>query len=273
MIGSTTALPSGSTISFSGGVLQYNPAIPVDYSSRIGFSSGPVAIDTNSQSVAFANGLVSSNSGGFSKVGVGTLVLGPANAYTGNTTVGNGAVILTGGDVLTPSGALILGDASNHSGAFILGNGGAATSATFTGLSTVGTGTGNAVLGGSTANSQLTVNVPTGVTSSYAGAIGGVGANQNNIGLSAGGVGTLALTGTSTYSGSTAITGGTLKLAGAGAISGTSGITVNGAGAKLLQTSSTPITAPIVVTNGTLDGTGTVGAVTVGAAKLAASTP
>src|SRR5207237_1100936 len=53
VFGSAGALPSGSTISFSGGVLQFNPALPTDYSGRIGNSTGAIAIDTNSQSIAF----------------------------------------------------------------------------------------------------------------------------------------------------------------------------------------------------------------------------
>ncbi len=70
--------------------------------------------------------------------------------------------------------------------------------------------------------------------------------------------------GASTYSGSTTVASGTLHLSGAGDINSSSGILVSGNGAKYLHTSSVPSTVPIALNSGTLDGTGSVGAVTVG---------
>ena len=80
----------------------------------------------------------------------------------------------------------------------------------------------------------------------------------------------LTLTAGTSYSGATQITGGTLLLSSAGAINSTSGITINGATAKFVQTGSVASTPAITLTNGTLDGTGTVGNVTV--ADLAGNT-
>lgn len=82
-------------------------------------------------------------------------------------------------------------------------------------------------------------------------------------GLTKVGDGMLTLTGASTYTGATSITSGTLLLGGTGAINGSSGITLNGTGAKLIQTSSTASTPAVNLQNGGLDGTGTLGAVTV----------
>ncbi len=79
------------------------------------------------------------------------------------------------------------------------------------------------------------------------------------------GPGTLVLSGTNTYTGATQITGGTLQLGGTGSLNGSSAITVSGSGAKFLQTSTTAATPAATVTQGTLDGTGVVGATTVGA--------
>ncbi len=76
--------------------------------------------------------------------------------------------------------------------------------------------------------------------------------------------GNLTLTAANTYSGATTINGGTLTVSGTGAINSTSGIAINGASAKYVHTSSVASTRTITVTQGTLDGTGTVGAVTVG---------
>ncbi len=84
--------------------------------------------------------------------------------------------------------------------------------------------------------------------------------------LNKSGNGTMSLSGTSTYTGSTAASGGTLALGAAGSINGSSGITVNGTGAKLIQGSSVGITPTVTLTNGTLDGVGSVSTVNVGAA-------
>ena len=89
-------------------------------------------------------------------------------------------------------------------------------------------------------------------------------------GLVKSGTGTLALGGASSYSGTTTVSNGSLTLSGTGVINSSSGIVVNGAGAKFLQTSSTASTPPITLTQGTVDGTGRVGNVTV--ADLAANT-
>lgn len=82
-------------------------------------------------------------------------------------------------------------------------------------------------------------------------------------GLTKTGAGTMVLSGTNTYTGATLITGGTLTVSGTGNLNGSSGITINGSGAKYLRTSSVVGTAPVTLTQGTLTGSGTVGAVSV----------
>jgi autotransporter-associated beta strand protein len=72
---------------------------------------------------------------------------------------------------------------------------------------------------------------------------------------------TAELAGVNTYTGATTVNSGTLQVSGAGSINNTSGITVNGG--KYLHTSSVASNRSITLNNGTLDGTGTVGAVTV----------
>ncbi len=76
--------------------------------------------------------------------------------------------------------------------------------------------------------------------------------------------GALTLSNASLFSGATTINGGTLLVNGTGAINSTTGIAINGSGAKYVHTSSVASTRAITLTQGTLDGTGSVGAVTVG---------
>ena len=98
---------------------------------------------------------------------------------------------------------------------------------------------------------------------------------SGNYGLAPGsliktGAGTMELSGASVYTGATTVSNGTLLLSGSGAINSSSGITVNGAGAKLVQNSLFNVTAPVTLTSGTVDGVGNIG--TINVANLATNT-
>jgi autotransporter-associated beta strand protein len=82
-------------------------------------------------------------------------------------------------------------------------------------------------------------------------------------GLTKNGAGALTLSGVNTYTGATTVSAGSLVVGGAGSINATSGITVNGAGAKFVSTSSVAVTPAVTVTSGGVDGTGTIGTVNV----------
>ena len=77
----------GGNITFAGGTLQYTAASAagLDYSGRFVDSTSPIAIDTNGQTVTFADAIAASNSGGLTKIGTGTLILASVESTPGRT--------------------------------------------------------------------------------------------------------------------------------------------------------------------------------------------
>lgn len=95
VVATTAPNALGGTITFGGGVLQYNSAPGTDYSPL--FSSAASqnyrlsAITGVSATLATA---LSSSGGALSKEGAGTITLAGQNSYTGNTTVSLGTLVL-----------------------------------------------------------------------------------------------------------------------------------------------------------------------------------
>src|SRR5262249_42469526 len=174
-----------------------------------------------------AIGVQSGQTGGLTKNGASTYVLTGSNTYNGPTVIQKGTLIVTGGNDRLPTGTTVtLGDSSNNSGLLQLGNASGASNQTLAGLLTTGAGTGNAVVGGNSSTSILTLNIA--ATNTFAGALGGAGANQNNLALIKNGSGTLILSGTSnTYSGGTTLNAGVLRVTNtAGSATGSGAVTV-----------------------------------------------
>ncbi|MES2922159.1 MAG: autotransporter-associated beta strand repeat-containing protein [Verrucomicrobiota bacterium] len=194
------------------------------------------------------------------KSGTGGLRFDGANTYSGGTTlnagslhIGNNAALGAGpltinGGVLVPRLAeRTLANATTIGGDFTLGITGFNNRLNFSGPVSLGGGTRTLNVVNTTIDPDVTI---TGVIS--------------NGGLTKTGAGTMVLTNTNTYAGPTTINGGLLRVEGTGSINGSSGITIDGIDAKFLRTSSVAGTPTITLTQGTLDATGTVGAVNVG---------
>lgn len=93
-------------------------------------------------------------------------------------------------------------------------------------------------------------------TQTISGAISGAGTLSQS-------AGNLTLTASNGYSGATTVTGGTLTVSGTGSINSTTGVTVNGAGAKFVHSSTVASSPHINVTQGTVSGSGSLSSVTV----------
>ncbi|MGO9115107.1 MAG: beta strand repeat-containing protein [Thermoguttaceae bacterium] len=99
-LGSSAALGTTGNITFAGGTLQFTAANTNDYSTRIKNSTSAISLDSNGQNVTLAGVLDSSNRGGLSKLGGGTLLLSGANTYTGATDINSGTLQLGDADAL-----------------------------------------------------------------------------------------------------------------------------------------------------------------------------
>ncbi|MDN5787039.1 autotransporter-associated beta strand repeat-containing protein, partial [Pseudorhodobacter sp.] len=186
----------------------------------MGVIDGGISINLGGNTVTLTNPDVSGNLSGVVS-GTGSLVnagayqtLSGINTYTGSTTVTGGILTLAGGQAIVDTGAVVV-------------NGGTlALSANETIGSLAGAGGGvNLVANALTTGGD-------GSSTSYAGAISGVGGT-----LSKAGTGNFTLSGTNTYTGTTTINGGTLTLTTAGSIDSAT-VTIGGSGTLLAQGNS-----------------------------------
>ncbi|MBI1369620.1 MAG: hypothetical protein GC162_13320 [Planctomycetes bacterium] len=130
-----------------------------------------------------------------SKANDGTVIItGGSNSYGGSTNVSNGTLELSGGSNRLPTGTTVtVGNSGNNNGGILKIDG---VSQTVANIARSGTGATNSVtsrfVGGSASNATLNVNLASG-TSTYTGQFGGSSTNENNIGLTKSGNGTLQL--------------------------------------------------------------------------------
>ena len=91
------ALGNGN-ITFTGGKLQYTSASAgTDWSARIVNSTSPASIDTGTNTVSFLSPIDSTNLGGLTKSGSGTLILAGTSGFTGLTTLSVGTLQIGNG--------------------------------------------------------------------------------------------------------------------------------------------------------------------------------
>jgi fibronectin-binding autotransporter adhesin len=196
LAGSRTVDAAAGPISIAGGVAGTS-GMDVGVSPAL-TTPGPTA---NSVVVLNSAATYSTTSSSTADTGVfsGTLQIGAGGSLPTSTTNATGWVALGN-------------STSNSSGVLVLGDGSTPVNQVVTKLTNLGTGTGNAVYGGNSSTSTLSINyVVTTGTDSYSGALGGSGTNENQLALIKLGIGTVALGGTNnTYTGSTTVSAGTL---------------------------------------------------------------
>lgn len=137
-------------------------------------------------------------------------ILQGGTAELGNVRVGDNLKFTNAG-TLTGTRLTLGENTGNTNGKFVVGDTTAVGLTTFTGLSTEGGGTENAIVGGNSAISTFILEHDS--TETFSGKLGGEGSNENNLAFVKDGSGTLTLSGVNTYVGDTTINDGSFVLA------------------------------------------------------------
>jgi autotransporter-associated beta strand protein len=183
------SLPSTTNIIFGGGTLQWAASNTQDVSAVIAPITGTANLDVNGNNVTFASGLSGNGNLTLAGTNAGTLTLAASSSFSGTTNVTGGTLIV--GHPLALSNSVVNLTVNNSVGF-------AVPAATFGGL------TGGAKLNlGTTALSVGANNN----NSNYGGTLSGNGS------LTKVGAGTLTLTSTQAYAGTTTVANGVLQLA------------------------------------------------------------
>jgi autotransporter-associated beta strand protein len=249
-IGNASGLGSGGNITFGGGILQYGSGITTDVSSRIKNSaSSAIRIDTNGNEVTFSSSINSTNNGGLTKLGNGTLSLSANSSYTGGIFIETGT--LTGSTLglkgnITNNATLLLNSFGSYQ-TEISGTGNllVANSATLLGNATMFAGTtiqsGTLTIGGRNSaqtfilgsingdianEGALQFDMNTG-NRTYGGVISGNGTLLSTSSGYGSSNGILSLTGNNTFTGGTNFSHGTLDISG-GSLAATGNVTISG---------------------------------------------
>jgi autotransporter-associated beta strand protein len=232
VLGSADALGSSGTIAFVGGAIQYSTANTTDYSARISTSTGQsFVVDTNSQNVAFATGLAGAGNT-LTKRGAGTLSLSGSGSFTGATRIADGTLELAHAGALAGS-TLDMNAADAGTLALSL----TGTTYAVGGLK----GSRNINVGG-----NVLAAGGNGESTTYGGVISGAG------GYTKTGTGTMVLSSTQAYAGTTGVNGGTLRLGLTNQLAATGTLSLGGSAAILDIGSTTQTLATMTTGNGAL---------------------
>jgi autotransporter-associated beta strand protein/parallel beta-helix repeat protein len=211
-------------------------------SNMVANSAVTYQIGGNNQSTEF-DGVIEDGADGsgtvaLTKLGTGTLILTGANAYSGDTFIEHGTLVVAGGDDRLPMGTTVtLGNAANDtSGILQLGDGTTSCNQTLAALTNEAGSqydvTGNRVVGCGNGVATLTLNVAAGAVYEFDGVLGGTGTGQNNLALTMMGPGTEKLGAVNSYSSGTTLSAGVLqvwcsKALGSGSVTVTGGTLQN----------------------------------------------
>ena len=215
VIRNPAALGTSGNVSFTGGGLQFGTGITTDISSRIKNSNSAILVDTNGNNETFSDIIDSSNSGGLTKEGNGTLTLAGSNNFTGGVSLNTGTV------VIGHANAAGSGPITQTDGTSLLTFDTTGTIANAMSIYNVSTNKTVTLSGGITVN-NAEFDVASGETLTISNTINGTGGVTKN------GAGTLVLSGNNTYSAPTVINAGTLEAANANALGSNNTVQVTG---------------------------------------------
>ncbi len=227
---------------------------------QTGAVGGDLIIDTflENSSSDFAKA-----SAGLTKTGLGTMVLEGTDNYTGATNINQGILNYQNGTAFGGFSAITIAPGATAQVQGGITGGASAMALSGTGASNA-TGALESVNGANSYAGSITLNANSTISANsgeltLSGAIGDGGIGYV---LTTTGTGIVNLTGSSTYAGSTVVQAGTLLLSGNGSING-AGISVNASNAKFVQASGVPVGPPVTLSQGIVDGTGTIDSVVV----------
>lgn len=229
-LGSANALGSSGTISFVGGGLQYSAANTADYSARISSGTGQAfAIDTNGQTVSYATGLAGEGNT-LTKLGDGTLSLSGTGSFTGATRIVGGTLALASTGAI--AGSTLDMNAADAGTLLLSLTGSTYAVGGLQGSRNIDLATNTVAVGG---NGQSTT---------YGGVISGAG------GLTKTGTGTMVLSATQAYLGTTGVTGGTLRVSQPNQMASTGTLSLGGSDAVFDIGATTQTLATLTTGNG-----------------------
>jgi len=205
---SDSATAANTVVNFNGATVQAQASNSYFFTNGAGtgvgiyttkVQSGGAIIDTQNYAITIGTALVTDGTtpgGGLTKLGTGALTISGTNTYTGNTLISAGTLTL-GSNLALQNSAL------DTTGTGTLAFSSGINTPTFGGL------TGANALTLASNVTALTLNLGTGVTQTFSGALGGVASMT----LTKTGAGTQILSGSNTYTGGTTVSSGILQFA------------------------------------------------------------